>query len=218
VNVYFISGLGADQRVFCNIQLPIGFTAHHLEWIKAKSHESLPQYAVRLAENIDKSKPFVLVGLSMGGMIAVEIARKYAPICIILISSVSSSKQLPPYYRWAGRLKLHKLVPVGFFLKASLLKRFFTTESREDKQMLKSMIRRADPYFIKWSMNAVLKWEAEEVPSEVIHIHGTGDLILPCRFTHPQYKIKGAGHLMVVNRAAEINKILEDVLSRYSSH
>ena len=148
----------------------------------------------------------------MGGMIAVEIARKYAPICIILISSVSSSKQLPPYYRWAGRLKLHKLVPVGLFLKASLLKRFFTTESREDKQMLKPMIRRADPYFIKWSMNAVLKWEAEEVPSEVIHIHGTRDEVLPFRFTKPTHVIQNGGHLMVLNRADQISEILCQII------
>lgn len=82
--------------------------------------------------------------------------------------------------------------------------------------MLKAMIRRADPTFIKWAMGAILKWDCKDAPRNLVHIHGTADGILPCRFTHPQYKLKGAGHLAVLNRAKEINAILHDILLPYT--
>lgn len=213
MNVYFISGLGADKSVFKHIELPEGFTAHHLAWIKPLPNESLHDYALRLAEGIDHSQPFILLGLSMGGMMAVEIAKTYPAQCVILLSSIPVAQDLPKYYHWVGGLR--RIIPIGFFMKASVVKRFFTTETAEDKRMLKAMIRRVDPAFVKWAMGAILKWDCKEAPANVIHIHGTSDGVLPCRFTHPQYKLKGAGHLAVLNRAKEINSILAEVLLPY---
>jgi len=37
--------------------------------------------------------------------------------------------------------------------------------------------------------------------------------MLPLRYTHPDFIIKGGGHLMIFNKADEVNKILNDVLS-----
>ena len=59
--------MGADSRVFEHIQLPAGFQKICLEWITPDKDESLRSYALRLAEGIDLGKPFILVGLSMGG-------------------------------------------------------------------------------------------------------------------------------------------------------
>jgi pimeloyl-ACP methyl ester carboxylesterase len=214
VNVYFISGLGADRAVFRHIILPQGFTAHHLDWIKPQPDESLQHYALRLAEGIDRSQPFILLGLSMGGMMAVEIAKTYPAQSVILLSSIPVAQDLPKYYHWVGGLR--RIIPIGFFMKASVVKRFFTTETAEDKRMLKAMIRRVDPAFVKWAMGAILKWDCKDAPRNIVHIHGTADGILPCRFTHPHYKLRGAGHLAVLNRAKEINSILAEVLLPFS--
>src|SRR6266487_4519719 len=98
MKVYFISGLAADKRVFKHIQLPPGFEAVHLDWISPQKDESLANYALRLADNINRNEPFALVGLSFGGMLATEIAKRYHPAATILISSVPVSTQLPGYY------------------------------------------------------------------------------------------------------------------------
>ena len=66
MNVYFISGLGADRRAFERIQLPPQFSVHHLDWIEPRKDESLNDYAMRLGEGIDTTKPFALVGLIHG--------------------------------------------------------------------------------------------------------------------------------------------------------
>lgn len=215
MKIYFISGMAADSRVFRNIKLPTGFEPVYLEWVPYQSHETLEQYALRMSEGIDRSQPFGLLGLSMGGMMVCEIAKVCKPLFTILISSIPLSGQLPFYYRFLGALRLHYIVPVSFFQKVSILKRLFTAETKEEKHILRAMIRSADPGFIKWSMKAILDWRNTEAPDNLIHIHGSRDELLPCRFTQPTYRINKAGHLMVLTRAREINELLERELGKY---
>ena len=212
MKVYFICGLAADSRVFKHIELPVGYEQVCLEWIRPEKDEPLASYALRLAADINLNEPFALVGLSMGGMIAVEIAKQFKPETTILISSIPTAQHLPKYYRLASRLHLHQLIPITAIQKASILKRAFTTETTEDKQMLKDMIRKSDPAFIRWAMQAVLTWDNTEVPEKLVQIHGGRDAILPGRYTKPTHIINSGGHLMIMNRAGEINKILGEVL------
>jgi pimeloyl-ACP methyl ester carboxylesterase len=148
----------------------------------------------------------------MGGMITTEIARYYKPVNTILISSVPWSKQVPFYFKAAGAIRLHKLVPLSLVKSATLLKRLFSTETADDKQVLRDIIRASDNAFISWAMEAILQWESEQLTLPYVHIHGTRDEVLPIRFTKPTHIIPKGGHLMVMNRAAEINTILKEVL------
>jgi pimeloyl-ACP methyl ester carboxylesterase len=213
MKVYFISGLAADKRVFRDIQLPEGFEAVYLDWIQPEKDESLPQYALRLAANINKEEPFALVGLSFGGMLATEIAKQYQPVATILISSVPVSKQLPVYYRFAGKLKLHKIVPVSLIKTSASVKRFVSREQNEVKKVLWQIIHESDTGLIKWSMNAILNWHNETIPQPVWHIHGTKDEILPVRYTNPTHTIPKEGHMLVMTRPDAVNAFLKKVLA-----
>jgi len=212
VKVYFISGLAADNRVFKHIHLPNGFEAVFLDWMPPQKDESLRHYALRLSEKIDPTEKFILVGLSMGGMIAVEIANHLDPLITIIISSIPVASQLPFYFRVGARFYLHHIIPIRLIKSAAIAKRLFTTETREDKEMLKGIIRESDPRFIKWALAAIVKWDNETVPNKLIHIHGSRDEILVMKFTRPTHIISKAGHLMVMNRSEEINDILREVL------
>ena len=213
MKVYFISGLAADSRVFKHIHLPEEHEMIHLDWISPEAKETLPAYARRLAEKMDTSEDFAIVGLSMGGMMATEIAKLHHPAATILLSSVPVNTHLPFYFRWAYRLKLHKMVPVNLLKSASVLKRGLTPDSAEDKLILKEVIKDSDPHFIKWAMQAVLSWKNVELPSPYWHIHGTKDEILPLKYTKPTHTIQGGNHLMIMSRATELNEILKTILS-----
>jgi pimeloyl-ACP methyl ester carboxylesterase len=212
MKLYFISGLGADGRVFKNIQLPPGFSMIHLDWIEPTKNESLPEYAGRLATKIDTGEDFGLVGLSLGGMMASEIAKTHHPVTTILLSSIPVHSCLPGYFHWAYKLKLHKLVPIGFLKTASIFKRKFSPDKPEDKLILKQVIRDTDPVFVRWALNAILTWRNETAPSNCWHIHGSKDEILPIRYTKPTHIIEGGNHLMIMNKADELNKILRQIL------
>ncbi len=213
MKVYFISGLAADKRVFKHIILPIGFEIVYLDWITAIRNESLESYSLRLAEKIDPTEEFSLIGLSMGGMIATEISKKLNPVTTILLSSVPSYKHFPLRFRIAYFLRLHKMMPTSVLKSASIMKRFFSNEDPQDKIILKQVIKDSDIGFIRWAIDAILKWKNEDIPENIYQIHGTNDLVLPIRFTNPNHTIPKAGHLMVMGRANELNKIIGEVLS-----
>ena len=97
--VYVFSGLGADERVFHKIDFS-GYDVHFIKWITPQKNESIESYALRLTSQITKPLP-VLIGLSFGGMMAVEVAKHIATEKIILISSAKSKNEIPFYFRTA---------------------------------------------------------------------------------------------------------------------
>lgn len=48
----------------------------------------------------------------------------------------------------------------------------------------------------------------------IFHIHGTNDRILPLKFSNCNAKIQNGGHLMVLNKADELNEILQQQLEK----
>lgn len=214
MNIYFIPGLGADKRIFRNISIPEGFHPYYLDWIKPTKNETLEEYSYRLAESIDTTQPYIIVGLSFGGMLAAEIINRYPSGKMILLSSIPSAADLPTFYKIAGKMHMHKLVPVGLLKSASLMKRLFTAETAEQKAYLKKTIREVDSSFIRWALNAIVKWRGSAANNSYLHIHGSKDVLLPLRYCHPTHVIQGGGHLMILTRTNEINDILKEYLQK----
>ena len=213
MKLYVISGLAADKRVFKHLRFPEAVEPVFLDWIAPQNNETLSSYAARLAQKMDTKSPFALLGLSMGGMVAVEISKVQQPVLTILVSSIPLSNQLPGFYKLAGKLYLYKLVPVSLIKKASMLKRYFAAESAEDKQTLRNVVIESDASFIRWAMGAILKWENEILPKPYFHIHGSSDEILPIKYTHPTHIIPNGKHLMVMTKAGELNLLLNEILA-----
>ena len=212
MRVYFISGLGADKKAFQRIKLPTGYEPVYLDWIIPEKKESLTDYARRFSSLIDDDS-FVLIGLSFGGMLACELARLRNPTKTIIISSIPTSDELPWYFKRAGRMGLHKYVPVKLLGAATMLKNMFGTISREDKALIYNYAKFMDTNLVRWSLHAILNWEQHERLPGVVHVHGSRDFMLPLRYTRPDYIVKDGGHLIVFNKAEEVNKILNEVLT-----
>lgn len=208
MKVYCISGIAADKRAFKHIRLPIGFETEYIAWVKPIKKESLHEYAIRLTEQINTREPFCLIGISLGGIMASEIATLYKPKTTIIIGSIPVFSQLPPYYIWMGRLKIQKLVPGTLYKFAAITKHFFTREPAEDKQDIYTMARETDPAFIRWGINAVLNWTNEQMPESLVHIHGTRDEVFPFTYTRPTHIIPKGDHMLVISHPEEINNII----------
>ena len=212
MRAYFISGLGADKKAFQRIKLPTGYEPVYLDWIIPEKNESLTDYARRFSSLIN-DESFVLIGLSFGGMLACELARLRNPAKTIIISSIPTSDELPWYFKRAGRIGLHKYVPVKLLGAATVLKNMFGTISKEDKALIYNYAKYADSNLVRWSLHAILSWEQHERLPGVVHVHGSRDLMLPLRYTRPDYIVKDGGHLIVFNRAEEVNRILGEILA-----
>ncbi len=212
MKVYFISGIGADHRLFKKIILPAGFGIEYLAWIKPYKGETIESYAIRLAARIDRSQPFVLAGLSLGGIVACEIAKRIQPVCTILISSVPVAADLPPWYRLSRQFGLTRLIPATFFKITASAKHLVTMRSLQDLRTVLQVIWSGDNQFIRWGMQAVPRWGNEQRPFPLYHIHGTKDEVFPIRYTSPTHTIAG-GHMLVLNNAAIVNDTLADILT-----
>jgi pimeloyl-ACP methyl ester carboxylesterase len=212
VRAYFISGLGADRRAFYKIKLPRGYQPIYLDWITPLTNETLPEYAKRFSHAIEQDEEFILIGLSFGGMLASELAKIVSPQKLIIISSLSSYKELPWYFKLAGKLGIHRIISPSLYKQATIMNRFMGAGNKEMKSIVYSYVNNIDPAFIRWSLNVIVHWSHTERLSEIVHIHGSSDHLLPYRYVQADYLVKGGGHLMVMNRAEEVNSILREVL------
>lgn len=212
MKAYFISGLGADRRAFYRIQLPPGYEPVYLDWLTPLPKEDFAHYAKRFSELIQVNEDFILIGLSFGGMLATEIAKITAPQKLIIISSVSNYNELPWYFKLAGKLKLHKIVAPAIYKQATILNRFMGAGNKEMKSIVYSYVNDIDPDFIRWSLDVIVNWPHRQRLLNLVHIHGSEDHLLPRRYVKADYIVEKGGHLMVMNQANEVNKILEKIL------
>ncbi len=210
--IYCISGLGADEKAFARIKVP-GYELVHIRWLEPKKNEPLEAYAKRLGKTIEEDNP-ILMGLSFGGMMCIEIAKLRPVEKVILISSVSSFKQLPLWMRTAGRLTLNKVVPLH---PSSVLLRpvqdfYLGVSAKQEKEIVQRYRENVSPQYLQWAINAILNWKNDKQPCRVFHIHGDADRIFPARNVKPDRIIKGGTHFMIFTKAREINQWLASVL------
>ncbi|HEY1024526.1 MAG TPA: alpha/beta hydrolase [Sphingobacteriaceae bacterium] len=211
--IYFLSGLGCDRRVFERIDLPSGYEMQHLDWVPVDGTETLPAYAAQLSKKIDDSKPFMLAGMSFGGMVAAEIAKIKRPEKLILFSTVANRRQLPLFYRLSGKIPLEWLsARAANLLSMSYLHRYFGPLDRRSKELVTEYFRHLDPVFLRWTLGHIGRWQNEEVFPGYLHIHGSEDKTFYARLTDAQYIIPGGGHFCILTHAQKVNEILRKEL------
>lgn len=209
--LYLFSGLGADERVFQRLDFS-GFSPTFIKWIAPQNKETIENYAARLLDQITVTKP-ILIGLSFGGLMAIEVAKLIDTEKVVLIASAKTKKEIPFYYRFAGRIGLHKLLPTRLLKSSNFITNwFFGANSAFDKQLLKQILQDTNPKFLKWAIDKVARWANQTQLNNIIHIHGTIDRILPLCFINCDVVVKNGGHLMTLNKSAELNELLRQKL------
>ena len=86
-------------------------------------------------------------------------------------------------------------------------------ETHEQKMLLREYRQHLNLIYSNWAIDQVVNWQNKWIPPNYIHIHGTKDHIFPIKnIIDPKYKILNAGHLLLMNNAAEVNEILKKEL------
>lgn len=211
-NIYFVSGLGADERVFRELKFE-GYRPVHIHWLDPERGESLSSYACRLAEQIQSDRP-ILVGLSFGGLVAMEIAKQIDVEQVILLSSAKTTAEIPFYYKIFRWFPLHRVFPFKTLLWAVYWFAYwvFSAETVEERKLLKAILLDTDPRFLKWALHRVVVWQNHIVPDSLHHIHGLRDRLFPIRWIKPDVAIEKAGHLMVLNRASQVSDLITQII------
>jgi pimeloyl-ACP methyl ester carboxylesterase len=154
-------------------------------------------------------KDAVLLGVSFGGMMGIEIARQIALKKLIIVSSIKSMDEMPRWMRAAGKLKLNKIIPVrSFKITERLDNNRLGATNEEEREMARAYRRSADSVYMEWAIDQILNWKNKWIPGNIVHIHGDSDRIFPIKQIKADYVLEGATHFMVYNRGKEVGEFI----------
>lgn len=215
MKIYCIPGFGVDEKIFGRLNIPDA-ELECINWLTPLPKETITAYAHRMASSITCEEP-VIIGISFGGMMAIEIAKQRIIRQIILISSVKTRKELPLQLKTIGLLKLDKIFPVKKIQQSEkayeLANKRLGAITEEEKSFANVYRRTADINYINWSFDKILNWRNEFVPQNIIHIHGDKDQIFPINNIKPTHLIENGTHMMAWNKAEEISEIINKSLT-----
>lgn len=207
MKIYALSGLGADSRVFQ--KLAINCEIIPINWIEPRSKESIENYALRLSSIIKTDEAFGILGVSFGGLVAVEMSKILLPQITILISSLETRHELKIVYRLFAKLKLVRLLPEKLFDPPRWIANFFF--GAKDKKLLKQILDDTDLKFAKWAVNELVNWRNDKkLENALLKIEGEKDKLIPASRFGNFKLIKDGGHFMIVDKAKEISKIINE--------
>lgn len=213
-NVFLIPGLGADTRIYKNMILP-GYGIIYVDWIDPDKSDTLSTYAQKLIDKYLITESCIVIGNSLGGMIAIEIAKRIKLDKVILISSIKTVDEAPGYFKFFKNTRAHHLVPSQKLTSLEFVLEYaFGGMTAADRELFKDMLRNTSPVFVKWAIDAILNWDNHFIPSNVYHITGDNDKVFPYKNIRGAAIIKGGTHVMVYDRAPEINAWLQKILGK----
>lgn len=212
--IYLFHGQGSDQRLFKNLVVPTGYDTVHISYPMPDKQEDMHSYALRILSQIDTARPFVLLGVSLGGMICTELSDTLSPVRTILVSSAKTGGELPGRYTFMRTFPVNRIVPKGL-IKAGgrLLQGIVEPDRKYDKETFKSMLKEKDPLFLKRTVDMITHWERTTCSLKIVHIHGNKDHTIPVKNVKADYIVTGGSHMMIITRAGEINDLIGNILT-----
>lgn len=214
-NVYLFPGQGSDERLFSRIRLDSNFNIVHIVYPVPAKGTSMKEYARLLGTQIDTGSSYILVGVSMGGMLCSELKELMHPKQVIIISSAKCRSELPFRYRFQKTIPINKLVPKGLMkLGARILQPIVEPDRKKNKEVFKSMLKKKSPVYYKRTVNMIINWDRKACTEDIVHIHGTKDHTIPIRNVRCTHKIDKGSHMMTLTRGDEMNLLLLSILRK----
>ena len=214
MKLYVISGLGADKKVFENINFPEKFSEIiFIEWLMPDVNESFENYVQRMSEPINKDEKFCLLGYSFGGIMVQEINKLKPAEKIVILGSIKSDKEMSVTFHLAKKSRIFTKIPESYFGEKTVKSYAFFRKLFDPKNpKLWQYFVVQNPTYLKWSINKILEWKSDENP-KVVQILADKDIVFPPKNSKPDYIVKNGTHLFPVTRHKEVSKILEEVFS-----
>lgn len=218
-----------DQDLFVpDWQAPI---STQIEGKKKPVPETLRDYARRWADrwvqtvlaNRPAKEPYWIGGVSVGGMICLEAARRLheegkPPEGVFLISSCRTSGAMPVSFKMQAMVMNLLSDALVTKMLGRTLEKLGRKESLSDLdlQLLKRMVQGIDPKLVKWCRKASAAWKFSDDDARALarsgvaihQIHGEKDSLLPLHRGHPDKVIHGGGHLINLSHAEAVNEYI----------
>lgn len=202
MTIHVLPGMGADHRMYIGPWKQLPDAILH-DWPEYTENSDLNVIAKALIAQGGIKTGDIVVGSSLGGIVAGQIAAHVQLNAVVLIGSAQAVHEINPLLEVIH--PLIELVPISFVQKLSGKMSHELTQSFHD----------SDPRFIRAMCKAIFKWSGfNHTNTRLFRIHGAHDLVIP----PPQYVdlLLSAGHLVAVSHPSEcVNfiKIISDPVS-----
>ncbi len=208
--LYLIPGLGADGRIFERLRLhgPVQV----LDWFEPLApDEPLAAYVARLAVPIPPDEPCWIIGVSFGGIVALELGCLRPLARVILISSLAAPTERTGWVQLGAWLHLDSWVPVGALRRLPRAGEwFFGVSGRRGNTLFRELLTLLTPTYTKWALRQLFRWQGCAV-QPVAHLIGDCDRVFPLGYRTASHVISGGTHFMVVTHASQISQIINDL-------
>lgn len=215
IKIYLIHGQGSDARLFSKLKLNPAFDTLCLHLPVPEKGENMQSFALKLIPKIDTSGPFILIGVSLGGMVAAELNEIIHPLQTIIISSAKNRNELPKRYRLMRSFPIYKVFPAGLIKSSSfIMQPLVEPDRKKEAKLFKSMLKKKDKLFLKRSISLIMQWKKKENTGKpLIHIHGTNDHTIPIKNIKADIVIANGSHMMALTQAQLISEKINEILS-----
>lgn len=212
-NIYLLPGFALDPEIFSKLE--ISGNLHFMSWLDPLQDEKLEAYAERMIANykIQSGENTVLIGHSFGGMVVQIIASLLEVELVILLASVKSADEKPlsfkmipvlPYQRWFSKAMVTQSVGIWG--------RFHGYNTPEKVAAFQDMVNNKSDYYMQWSLQQILDWEAPKFSAKLVHLHGDQDKTFFINRIKEPIIISGGHHLLPLQKPKEVSKIINEVL------
>lgn len=213
MDLYLIPGLGADHRLFGKLDLS-EHQVHYLDWPALPVGSTIRDFAAALVERVDSTREHALIGVSMGGMVAQELAAITRPVKTIIISSWKGPQEMPLQLRMLRGTHPERVLTPAILKQSLPLARWqMGIESPEDAALFDQLVLVHGVDQLRTQINACLTWPGPtEVVPDLVHIHGDQDRLMPVANAKDARVVHNGSHFMVFNKAREVGMELKAVL------
>ncbi|GEM_PF-1634393 len=219
MRVFLITGFALDKRAFHFMDLPPD-VYQTLDLIPILKGETLPAYAKRMAGEIGLAPGDVIGGVSLGGMIALEMAKVVDVLGVIIIASATHPRFIRKRFKmWA---------PIAAWVPQAVIRRIFTLIPRilalqnmllpEGQALLADIMGRFPPAMLQTFPMMIMRWPGSGTPARFRHIHSDGDwLIRPNGDPATLTILKGKNHLITVSHPQAVRDLVMQAVAGFQN-
>ena len=196
-----LPGMGADSTLFPKDSFAKLNNVLFAEWPPYEGESSLREVAEKIIEQHNIDREMVVGGASLGGMIAIEIAKLAKIEKIILIGSATAPHYINPI--------LQKLSNLAATTPIEMLQLFAGKLNLHKESALLTMFEKSESQFIQAMCKALFQWEGQgDYNCEICHIHGKKDKVI---FPPPNNVeiIPDGGHLISMTHGNTVAEYID---------
>lgn len=205
MKIALLPGLGADRRMYGSAYDDLADEIVRVEWLPYDGEQTLDETAKKLIDHYDLGDCDAVIGSSLGGMVAAEIAVLAETKKLLLLGSAVHPREINRVLATLKGLADH--VPITPFLK------IFGAEVVAKRSLVLEMLADGKPDHIRGMVAAIFRWEGrEEVPMERHRLHGSRDLVIMCPKDDDTVVLPRAGHMLSMTSEEETVQFLRERL------